>query len=318
MSLQQIADFGQKVTNELGRAVVGQAEVIEQVIACCLAGGHVLLEGVPGLAKTLLGRALAHCLGGDFRRIQFTPDLMPADVIGTEIYLAQAAAFEIKRGPIFCDILLADEINRTPPKTQAALLECMQERTATIGGQTLDLSAAFIVLATQNPIEYEGTYPLPEAQLDRFMMKILVTYPTAEEELGVLQRFAQGEDPMDFSQIGLRAVSSLEELIACRAWLPSVRVEEPVLGYIAQIVRSSRTFEHFQLGASPRAGIALLQVSRALSAMRGQDFVSPDEVKEICPAVLRHRVLVRPDSQIEGFTPDKAIAELLASLKVPR
>jgi len=311
-----IEEFGRKMKAELGRALVGQELVVDQVLACLLAGGHVLLEGVPGLAKTLLGRAMAATLGGEFRRIQFTPDLMPSDVVGTELYVG--GAFEIKQGPVFTDVLLADEINRTPPKTQAALLECMQERTATISGQTLPLSSGFLVLATQNPIEYEGTYPLPEAQLDRFMLKVLVDYPSAADELSILQRYAQGQNPLDFHQIGLKAVSSLAELIQCRNSLNEIRVEPPVLEYISQIVRGSRTFSHLQLGASPRAAIALLQVSRAQAALRGQDFVSPDDIKEMAAPVLRHRILLRAEAQIEGFTADRVIAELLQSVPVPR
>ena len=313
-----IEEFGRKMKAELGRALVGQEQVIDQVLACLLAGGHVLMEGVPGLAKTLLGRAVAATLGGQFRRIQFTPDLMPSDVVGTELYLAGSGTFEIKQGPVFTDVLLADEINRTPPKTQAALLECMQERTATISGQTLPLSPGFLVLATQNPIEYEGTYPLPEAQLDRFMLKVLVDYPSAADELSILQRFSQGQNPMDFAQIGLKAVSSLAELTQCRNRLNTFRLEPPVLEYINQIVRSTRTFSHLQLGASPRASIALLQVSRALAGLRGQDFVSPDDIKEMAAPVLRHRILLRAEAQIEGFTADKVIAELLETLPVPR
>jgi MoxR-like ATPase len=313
-----IEEFGRKMKAELGRALVGQDQVVEQVLACLLAGGHVLLEGVPGLAKTLLGRAIAATLGGQFRRIQFTPDLMPSDVVGTELYLAGSGTFEIKPGPVFTDVLLADEINRTPPKTQAALLECMQERTATISGQTLPLSPGFLVLATQNPIEYEGTYPLPEAQLDRFMLKVLVDYPSAAEELSILQRYAEGQNPGDFAQIGLKAVSSLEELGRCRQHLNSLRVEASVLDYINQVVRSTRTFAHLQFGASPRAAIALLQVSRALAGLRGQDFVSPDDIKEMAAPVLRHRILLRAEAQIEGFSPDKVVRELLETLTVPR
>lgn len=311
-----IEEFGRKMKAELGRALVGQDAVVEQVLACLLAGGHVLLEGVPGLAKTLLGRAIAATLGGEFRRIQFTPDLMPSDVVGTELFVG--GQFEIKQGPVFCDVLLADEINRTPPKTQAALLECMQERTATISGQTLPLPPGFLVLATQNPIEYEGTYPLPEAQLDRFMLKVLVDYPGAADELTILRRYAEGQNPMDFGQIGLQAVSSLEELAACRKHLKTIRVETPVLEYIQQIVRGSRDFAHLQLGASPRAGIALLQVGRAQAALRGQDFVSPDDIKEMAKPVLRHRVLLRAEAQIEGYTADRVIGELLETVSVPR
>jgi MoxR-like ATPase len=314
----KIEEFGQRMKAELSRALVGQERVIDQVLACALAGGHVLMEGVPGLAKTLLGRAMAQALGGEFRRIQFTPDLMPSDVVGTELYLASTGAFEIKRGPVFTDVLLADEINRTPPKTQSALLECMQERTATISGQTLALSGGFLVLATQNPVEYEGTYPLPEAQLDRFMLKVLVDYPSAPEELAILQRYAEGQNPLDFAQIGLKAVSSLAELLHCRAQLPSLRVEPPVLEYINEIVRATRGFAHIQLGASPRAAIALLQVSRALAALRGHDYVSPDDIKEMAAPVLRHRVLLRAEAQMEGYTADKVVVELLETVKVPR
>lgn len=316
--MQRVEQFGHQLRSEMGRVLVGQDNVVEQVLACSLAGGHVLLEGVPGLAKTLLGRALAYCLGGQFRRIQFTPDLMPSDVIGTEVYQAQNGTFELKRGPVFTDVLLADEINRTPPKTQSALLECMAERTATVGCQTLSLGPAFLVLATQNPIEYEGTYPLPEAQLDRFMTKVLMDYPAASEELEVLQRYARGQDPQDFSRMELKQVCSLQELLECRKLLTEVKVEPTTLEYIAGIVRGTRGFAHLQVGASPRASIALLQVSRALAALRGKSYVTPDEVKSMAPPVLRHRILLRSEAQMEGLTADRVIEELLQSQVVPR
>ncbi|MHB2020970.1 MAG: AAA family ATPase [Candidatus Xenobia bacterium] len=318
MTSSPVIDVTTRVRAELARVVVGQSAALDQILATVLAGGHVLLEGVPGLAKTLMARALARAFGGNFRRVQFTPDLMPSDVTGTEMYQASSASFEVKRGPVFTDFLLADEINRTPPKTQSALLECMQERTVTLGGKSYPLSPAFTVLATQNPVEYEGTYPLPEAQMDRFTIKVLVVYPEAPEELEVLRRYERGEDPLDFERAGVQTVADLSVLQECRKSLQSVRIDEGVLTYILEVVRLSRQVPHLLLGASPRAGIALLQVSRALSAMRGKDYVSPDEVKEMAGPVLRHRIMPTPEAQVEGISADRVVADILAGVKVPR
>ncbi|MDQ7826364.1 MAG: MoxR family ATPase [Candidatus Eremiobacteraeota bacterium] len=317
-SAQAIQDTFGKISAEITKVLVGQKAVIEQILACLLAGGHMLLEGVPGTAKTLLSRTLAHTIGGEFRRIQFTPDLMPSDVMGTEVFTMATSSFELKKGPIFTDILLADEINRTPPKTQSALLECMQERTTSIAGKTYTLSPVFTVLATQNPIEYEGTYPLPEAQLDRFMLKLLIQYPSPDEELQIYRRYEKGEDLMNLKALGVAHVVSLDEVMHCRESISTIRVEEDILKYISSIIQKTREMPKLSLGGSPRAGISLLQVSRSLAAIRGKDYLSPDEVKEMAPPVLRHRLIVTPEAQVEGVTQDKVVNEILAMVKVPR
>lgn len=316
--LGQVVRIWESVRTEVGRVLVGQEAAAEGVMASVLAGGHVLLEGVPGLAKTLLARAMARALGGEFRRVQFTPDLMPSDLLGTEVFFLGEGRFELKKGPIFTDILLADEINRSPPKTQSALLESMQERSVSIGGTTHPLSPVFTVLATQNPVEYEGTYPLPEAQLDRFMVKIVVDYPEEAHEVEILRKFRTGADPMDFERSGLSQATDLPTLLSCRRALEAVRVEDDVLRYITAIVRLTRQSPSLLLGASPRAAIALLLVSRALVAMRGKDYLSPDEVKDMAVPVLRHRVILTPEAQVEGIGADRVVADLLAQAPVPR
>jgi MoxR-like ATPase len=307
-----------RVEAEIAKVVVGQAEPVRQLLAALVAGGHVLLEGVPGVAKTLLAKTLARTLDLRFGRVQFTPDLMPADILGTSVYLAQAGTFELRRGPIFTDVLLADEINRTPPKTQSALLEAMEERQVTLDGERLALGSDFFVIATQNPVEYEGTYPLPEAQTDRFTMKIRVGYPEAAEEVEILRRSADRPDGHDLDAAGVVAVLARGELAALRERARRLAVADPLLDYVARLVRGSRQLSRVRLGASPRAGVALLAAARAGAALRGADWLSPDDVKAAAPPVLRHRLVLRPEAELEGASAEELVAELLDTVPVPR
>jgi MoxR-like ATPase len=303
---------------EIAKVVVGHREPVEQLLAALLAGGHVLLEGVPGVAKTLLAKALARALDLGFGRIQFTPDLMPADVLGTSVYRAGTGTFELRRGPIFTDVLLADEINRTPPKTQAALLEAMEERQVTVDGQRLPLGPAFFVVATQNPVEYEGTYPLPEAQTDRFLMKVRVGYPEAGEEVELLRRAAAGLDGHDLDAAGVRPVLGREALAALRVRARALPVAPELLDYLARLVRASRELPRVRLGASPRAGVALLGAARARAVLRGAGWLGPDDVKAMAAPVLRHRLVLRPEAELEGAAPDDLVTELLETVPAPR
>ena len=306
------------VRDEVAKAVVGQEGVLSGLIAALLVEGHVLLEGVPGVAKTLLVKAVSGALDLDFKRVQFTPDLMPSDVTGQVICETTENNFRFREGPIFTNLFLADEINRTPPKTQAALLESMEERQVTVGGERMPLPEPFVVVATQNPVEYEGTYPLPEAQLDRFLFKLLVPYPTAPQEQLVLARHDQGLDPHDLASTGLRAVAGAEDLRAARAEVQAVRVEEPVLAYIVSLARATRESPSLTLGVSPRGAAALLHAAKAWAWLAGRSFVTPDEVKAVAKPALRHRLLLRPELELEGATPDGVLDGVLAAVPAPR
>jgi MoxR-like ATPase len=306
------------IRQQVHKVIVGQDHVIDQVLICLLAEGHGLIEGAPGTAKTLLVKTLSRILGAGFNRIQFTPDLMPSDITGTNVFNLATSQFTLRHGPIFTDILLGDEINRTPPKTQAALLEAMEERQVTIDGESHRLSPLFLVLATENPIEYEGTYPLPEAQLDRFLLKILMDYPAVEDERQIVARWQAGFSSRKLDAVDLESLSDPAAIAQCRARVRSVNVETGVQNYLVEIVRRTREHPNLLWGASPRASVALLLAGKALAAMRGRDFVTPDDVRDIAPPVLRHRILTRSDAEIEGITPDQIISEILSAVEVPR
>ena len=317
----QVEAFAQAVYEQVGKAIAGQRPVIEGALVATLANGHVLLEGVPGLGKTLLVRTLSLVLGLDYGRIQFTPDLMPSDVTGTLVYESNATGggeFRLRKGPVFVGLLLADEINRTPPKTQAALLEAMEERTVTIDGTPNELPAPFLVFATQNPLEFEGTYPLPEAQQDRFLLKVLLDYPSREDELSVLRRHHGGFRPQELEEAGIQVVATPERLIELQNVVRGTTVEDKVFDYIQSIVQATRVAPDLLVGGSPRAGIALLNGSKALAQIRGRDFVIPDDVKTLAIPVLRHRVLLRPEAEIEGLQVDEALRTTIDAQEVPR
>ena len=311
-------ELTEKIIAEMAKAIVGQEDILEKILVAVLSRGHVLMEGVPGIAKTLMGRVLAMTFDAQFSRIQFTPDLMPSDVIGTTLFDPQKAEFRLKKGPIFTEILLADEINRTPPKTQAALLEAMEERRVSIEGDEHQLPILFTVLATQNPIEYEGTYPLPEAQLDRFTFKLLVNYPDRYEELELLKRYHLGFHSQELQEVGIRKVASANDVVQVRGEIQKVKVDDTILEYINEIARMSREEDDLLLGASPRAAINILITSKTLAACRGRDFVIPDDVQEVGYPALRHRFLLRPEAEIEGIKPDEIITRIFERVPVPR
>jgi MoxR-like ATPase len=303
---------------EVAKVVVGQDGALSGIVAALLVRGHVLLEGVPGVAKTLLVKAVAAALNLDFKRVQFTPDLMPSDVIGQLILDGSTTSFRFREGPVFTNVLLADEINRTPPKTQAALLESMEERQVSVEGTPHPLPEPFVVIATQNPVEYEGTYPLPEAQLDRFLFKLVVSYPSAEQEQEVLSRHDRGLDPHDLVAAGIRAVASAADLEAARQAVDRLRVEPPVLAYIVEIARATRTSPSLTLGASPRGAAMLLHAAKAWAWLAGREFVTPDEVKAVAKPALRHRIQLRPELELEGATADGVLDGILAAVPAPR
>ena len=306
------------ILDELRKTIVGQDDVIEQILVALFAEGHALLEGVPGTAKTLIVKTLAQIVGANFSRIQFTPDLMPSDITGTNVFNMQTSQFTLRQGPIFTDILLADEINRTPPKTQAALLEAMEERQTTIDGERYMLSPIFTVLATENPIEYEGTYPLPEAQLDRFLLKILIDYPGEAEESEIVARWDAGFNSHRLENVDIRPLPDQAAVQQCRQEIRGLRVEPGVQKYIVDIVRRSRTHPTILYGASPRASVALLLCSKALAAIRGRDFVTPDDIRDIAPPVLRHRLALRAEAELDGATTDAVVSDILKTVEVPR
>ena len=303
---------------EVGKVIVGQEGTLSGLVAALLVRGHVLLEGVPGVAKTLVVKTLARALDLEFGRVQFTPDLMPSDVVGQVIFEARTAEFHFRQGPVFTNLLLADEINRTPPKTQAALLEAMEERQVSIDGDAHALPDPFIVVATQNPVEYEGTYPLPEAQLDRFLFKLHVGYPTAEQEVEVLARHDRGLDPHDIEGAGVVPVAGSADLASARAEVDALHVEPPVLAYLVELARATRVSPALTLGVSPRGAAALLHAAKAWAWLAGRPFVTPDEVKAVAKPALRHRLQLRPEVEIEGTTADTVLDGILASVPVPR
>ncbi|WP_338090712.1 MoxR family ATPase [Planosporangium thailandense] len=303
---------------EVGKVVIGQDAVVTGLVIALLSRGHVLLEGVPGVAKTLLVRALAAALDLDAKRLQFTPDLMPGDVTGSLIFDNRTAEFQFREGPVFTNLLLADEINRTPPKTQAALLEVMEERQVSVEGAPRALPEPFVVAATQNPVEYEGTYPLPEAQLDRFLLKLTVPLPSREEELGVLRAHHNGFDPRDLRGAGVTAVANAADLAAGRRAVQRVRVADVVLGYVVDLCRATRVSPSLELGASPRGATALLAAAKAWAWLNGRDYVTPDDVKALARPALRHRVRLRPDAELEGVTVDSVLESVLATVPTPR
>lgn len=315
MTVEQAAE---RVRAEVGKAVVGQEFAVDQAMTAFLADGHVLLEGVPGLAKTLLVRTLAKVFALEFRRVQFTPDLMPGDVIGTNVFDPRDVTFKLRKGPVFTSVLLADEINRTPPKTQSALLEAMEERHVTIDGERYPLPFPFVVFATQNPVEYEGTYPLPEAQQDRFLLKTILDYPPAAAELDVLKRFHGGFRAQKLEEAGVSPVVDAAQLEELRGEVNRVTVEDRIFNYVYEIVSATRSSNDILVGASPRAGLALVSCGKAIAAMRGRSFVTPDDVKELALPVLRHRVILRPETEIEGLTVDQVLKGLVDRQTVPR
>ncbi|MFB9376612.1 AAA family ATPase [Kineococcus gynurae] len=306
------------VRQEVAKAVVGQDAAVTGLVIAVLCRGHVLLEGVPGVAKTLLVRALSASLSLGTKRVQFTPDLMPGDVTGSLVYDARTAEFSFRPGPVFTNILLADEINRTPPKTQASLLEAMEERQVSIDGDPRPLPVPFLVAATQNPVEYEGTYPLPEAQLDRFLLKLTLPLPGRDDEVEVLARHAAGFDPRDLAGAGVRAVASPEQLAVAADAVRRVQVSREVLGYVADVCRATRQSPSLSLGVSPRGATALLSTARAWAWLSGRDYVSPDDVKALARPTLRHRVQLRPEAELDGVSVDAVLDTVLGSVAVPR
>ncbi len=313
-----VARWAGRVLAEVNKVYVGQDELVRGVLAALLAEGHVLIESVPGLGKTLLVRALGRVLGCDFKRIQFTPDLMPSDVTGSPVYDERQHDFRFRPGPVFTQLLLADEINRAPAKTHSALLEIMQEYRVTVDGTSHPIARPFLVLATQNPIESEGTYNLPEAQLDRFLFKLLAGYPGAAEEVDILRLHTRGSSPDDRLANELNTVTNPEEVLEVQRLCAAVLVDDRVLGYIATLVRKTREWPTFSLGASPRAGVAILRGARAVAALEGRDFAVPDDVQEVAPWALRHRVMLTPEAEVEGQGADELLAELMRSVEVPR
>jgi MoxR-like ATPase len=311
MTLRELRDA---VAAEVGKVVVGQDEVVDALLAAFAVGGHVLLEGVPGVAKTLLANAVSRALGVEFRRAQFTPDMLPSDLTGT--LTLQGGELTFRPGPVFTNVLLADEINRTPPKTQAALLEAMQERQVSVEGQPRPLPDPFLVVATQNPIEYEGTYPLPEAQLDRFLLKLDVGYPSAEAEIAMLGLAHRGVDPITLEDV--EAVASARHLRDVRAEADETTVSDEVVAYVSSVVRRTRDLPSVSVGASPRAAVHLLAASKATARLAGREFVTPDDVVAIAPAVLRHRLVLRPEAELDRYRPDDAVRTAIAAVPVPR
>lgn len=318
MTLADLGALASAIRTEVGKAVVGQEDVLDHLLIALFAGGHVLLEGPPGTAKTFLAQTFSTALGLDFGRIQFTPDLMPGDILGSNLFNFQTSQFTLTRGPIFHELLLADEINRTPPKTQAALLEAMQERRVTLDGEVHPLSDRFMVVATQNPIESQGVYPLPEAQLDRFLFKLLVAYPSAEEEKQIVMRYGEGHGALKPVDLGVCAVTDAAQLAHARNAVASVALADPIVDYVVRLVRATRESGDLVVGASPRAAVLLAGAARARAALDGREYVIPDDVKMLATAVLRHRLLLSPAAEIEGKQVEAVVAALVEGTEAPR
>ncbi|MFI5302116.1 MAG: AAA family ATPase [Polyangiales bacterium] len=316
MNHADFADIYARLRTAVSTVVIGQPELVDGILVALLSSGHVLVEGAPGLGKTLVARAFAACLGCDFKRVQFTPDLMPSDITGSSLYDRNRAAFEFMPGPVFTQLLLADEINRAPAKTQSALLEAMQDHQVSVDGTSRPLPAPFVVVATQNSIESLGTYPLPEAQLDRFLLKLLVEDPSAEHERTIVRGHAQGFEPTDLSS--LRPLVDPTQIVELQRVARSVRVEESVIGYIVDVVRRTREDKSLERGASPRASISLMRAAQVLAASAGRDFITPDDVKPMAKAVLRHRVALHPDAELQGVRVDDRLEDILRAVTVPR
>ncbi len=316
--MEAVSAMVSHIREQMAKVVVGQKEILDQCLLALLCRGHALLEGVPGIAKTLTVKALAGVLQLQFQRVQATSDLMPADILGTNVLNMATSTFGFHAGPVFTDLLLVDEVNRMPPRTQAALLECMEEHQVTLDGTRHQLSSFFTVFATQNPIEFEGTYPLPEAQLDRFLLKINVGYPTAEEEMQLLGRFQQGFDSRDLAAAGLQAIDPALLSRAREEIRTGVRVEESLFAYVVRVVRATRESPALSLGGSPRAAVSLMQAAKGLAAMDGRDYIIPDDVKSAALPVLRHRVLLKPEAELEGLTSDQIIEDVMRTVEVPQ
>ncbi|WP_291858936.1 MoxR family ATPase [Marinilabilia sp.] len=316
LNVEELNHAAFKIRNEIGKVIVGQERVLDYLLTALLANGHVLLKGVPGIAKTMIAKLLSKCVDTGFSRIQFTPDLMPSDVLGTMVFHSARSDFEFNKGPVFSNFVLIDEVNRAPAKTQAALFEVMEERQVTIDGQTHPMDRPFIVLATQNPVEHEGTYRLPEAQLDRFLFKIKIDYPSVDQEVTILQNTQERGVAMEMDQVS--PVISAEEIVDFQKLVTQVKVEHDILSYIANIVEKTRNNSSLFLGASPRASIAILKSAKAFAALEGRDFVTPEDVKEMVVPVLNHRVILTPEKEMEGLKPENVIKRIVDSVDVPR
>jgi MoxR-like ATPase len=318
VTIEGVQEFASAIRGEVAKAVIGQDETVDLMLVALLARGHVLLEGPPGTAKTLLAHSFARALGLQFGRIQFTPDLMPGDIIGANLFNFQTSQFQLSRGPVFTELLLADEINRTPPKTQAALLEAMQERTVTIDGESLPLGPRFTVIATQNPIEQQGVYPLPEAQLDRFLFKQIVDYPPLDEEKRIIATHGAADAQMSPEQWGVKARAGGDAIAAAVGVVAAIKLVDEVVDYIAALIRGTRDVADLESGASPRAGAMLAGAARARAAMEGRDFVIPDDVKALAPALLRHRLILSPAAEIDGRLVEDVVRTIIETIEAPR